>query len=199
VATICGLSIREYCEKAEQFHGGHLAPGMVIAGFMVELARRNIPEGTLFEVICETASCIPDAVQILTPCTIGNQWMKIIDVGRYAMTFYDKYTGEGVRVNLDAEKMKDYPAIAEWHLKLKPKREQDTEALISAILEAGEDILAACRIQVTPEFLGKRQKTVGICPVCKESFRSSEGTICPACKNSVLPYVSAPAKAESGR
>jgi formylmethanofuran dehydrogenase subunit E len=141
---------------------------MVIAGFMVDLACRNLPEGSLFEVICETASCIPDAVQILHPCTIGNQWMKIIDTGRYAMIFYDKYTGEGVRVSLDIEKLQNYPAVNEWHLKLKPKHEQDKEALMKAILEAGTDILALRKIKVSSEFLGKSSKTVGICPVCGE-------------------------------
>ncbi len=185
--TIRGLTIEEYCEKAREFHGGHLAPGMLIAGFMVDLACRNIPEGTLFEVICETASCIPDAVQILTPCTIGNQWMKIIDTGRYALIFYDKYTGEGVRVSLDIEKLRKYPAVNEWHLKLKPKHQQDKEALMKAIIGAGTDILALRKIIVSPEFLGRTSKTVGICPVCGETFRSNEGKICPACRNSILP------------
>lgn len=186
--TIRNYSVEEYCDMARKFHGGHLAPGMVIAGFMVDLACRTIPEGTLFEVICETASCIPDAVQILTPCTIGNQWMKIIDTGRYALVFYDKYTGEGVRVSLDIEKLKDYPAVNEWHLKLKPKHEQDKEALMRAIIEAGTDIISLREIKVASEFLRKTAKTVGICPECGETFRSNEGEICPACNESILPY-----------
>jgi hypothetical protein len=38
----------------------------------------------------------PDAVQILTPCTVGNGWMRILNLGRYAVTLNDKFTGEGV-------------------------------------------------------------------------------------------------------
>jgi formylmethanofuran dehydrogenase subunit E len=188
--AICGYSVEEYCEKAKEFHGGHLAPGMIIAGFMVDLACRNLPEGTLFDVICETSSCIPDAVQILTPCTVGNQWMKIIDVGRYAMTFYDKYSGTGVRVHLAREKMDDWPAVKEWYFKLKPKPEQDKEILVKQIIDAGAGILSVEKISVSSGFLQKdKGKTIGVCPVCNEAYRSNEGAICPACKTDCLPYI----------
>ncbi|MBN2240533.1 MAG: formylmethanofuran dehydrogenase subunit E family protein [Dehalococcoidales bacterium] len=187
-SMIRGYSVEEYCEIARKFHGGNLAPGMIIAGFMVDLACRDLPENTLFEVICETSSCIPDAVQLLTPCTIGNQWMKIIDVGRYAMTFYDKYTGVGFRIHLDSEKLKKYPTINEWYFKLKDKHDQDKDALIKEIVEAGTDILTIREIAIDPEYLGKKKKTIGICPVCGEGYRSNEGEICPACREKILPY-----------
>jgi formylmethanofuran dehydrogenase subunit E len=191
LGTICGYTIEEYLEKAKEFHGGHLAPGVIIAGFMVDLATRNLPKDILYEVICETSACLPDAVQVLTPCTAGNQWMKIIDVGRFAMTFYDKYTGEGVRVNLDTAKLGKWPALKEWFLKLKPKKEQDTELIIKEILEAGTDILEIRKVSLSPEFMVKRKKkTIGVCPICNEAFRSNEGDVCPACKKKSLPYAS---------
>ena len=61
--------------------------------------------GCLFDAICETRNCLPDAVQLLTPCTIGNGWLKVVNVGRFALTLYDKYQGEGVRVYLDPAKV----------------------------------------------------------------------------------------------
>jgi len=41
---------------------------------------------------------------MLTPCTIGNGWLKIFDFGRYALALYEKYGGQGIRVFLDIEK-----------------------------------------------------------------------------------------------
>ena len=188
---ICGQSIDEYCSKAKEFHGGNLAPGLIIAGFMVELACQNLPENLLYEVICETAGCIPDAVQILTPCTIGNQWMHILDVGRYAMSFYDKYSGEGVRVYIDLSKLEKWPAIKEWFYRLKPKGEQNTQELLKQTIEAGTSILSLEPVKISPEFLGKKKKkAIVICPICREAFPSDEEAICLACRNDYLPYVS---------
>jgi formylmethanofuran dehydrogenase subunit E len=190
MTTICGLSIDEYCEKAKEFHGGNLAPGLIIGGFMVDLACRNMPENTLYEVICETAGCIPDAVQLLTPCTAGNQWMHILDVGRYAISVYDKYSGEGVRVHLDTTKLEKWPAVHEWFLKLKPKDKQDSQELIKQTIEAGTGVLVIEKIKIGPEFLVReKKKSVGICPVCNEAFPSGAGSLCPACKDGCLPYI----------
>ena len=96
----------EYIEKVKGFHGS-VAPGLVAGGIMVDIARANLPEGELFDVLCETKQCLADAVQLLTPCTIGNGWLKIVDTSRYALIFFNKYTGEGVRVHLDAAKLSD--------------------------------------------------------------------------------------------
>ena len=71
----------------------------------------------------------PDAVQLLTLCSTGNNWMKIVNLGRYAVALFDKHTGEGVRVSVDLEKLKDWPQIRGWFMKLVPKKEQDTEEL----------------------------------------------------------------------
>jgi formylmethanofuran dehydrogenase subunit E len=188
---ICGYSINEYCEIAAKFHGGNLAPGLIIAGFMVDLACRNLPESKLFEVICETSGCIPDAVQLLTPCTTGNKWMHILDVGRYAMSFYDKYSGEGVRVYLDTSKLEKWPALKEWFFRLKPKEEQDTQEILRQAREAGASILNLEPLRISQEFLGKKKKeAVVICPVCNEAFPSDKNAICLACRTDCLPYCS---------
>jgi len=180
----------DYCKRVKAFHGT-LAPGILVGGFMVDLARRNLPPGTLFDVICETVQCLPDAVQLLTPCSVGNQWMKIIDVGRFALTLYDKDTGEGVRVHMDSGKLERWPAIREWFFKLKPKREQDLGLLVEEIREAGADICGMDKITVLPGFLrGGREKSVTICPICGEAYRAGDGAVCPACsQGELLPYV----------
>lgn len=190
MSEICGIGIDQYCAKVKEFHGGNLAPGLIIAGFMVDLACRNLPENILFEAICETAGCIPDAVQLLTPCTTGNQWMHVMDVGRYAMSFYDKYSGEGVRVHLNTYKLEKWPVLKEWFFRLKPKEEQNTQELLKQAIEAGTSILDIEKVIITPEFLGRKKKeSVGICPICNEAFSFDEGTVCLACRDGCLPYI----------
>ncbi|MCL4500860.1 MAG: formylmethanofuran dehydrogenase subunit E family protein [Deltaproteobacteria bacterium] len=61
-------SFDEFLQLVESFHG-HGAPGVVLGGIMVETARRQLPAEGLFDAICETRNCLPDAIQLLTPCT----------------------------------------------------------------------------------------------------------------------------------
>jgi len=104
MTKIVSHSFEEYLKLLESFHG-NAAPGPIIGGFMVDLALKHIPEGILFDAVSETPACLPDAVQILTPCTVGNGWLKVMNLGRFALSLYDKYTGRGVRVFLDPEKL----------------------------------------------------------------------------------------------
>lgn len=39
---------------------------------MVDLACRHLTPGPIFYALCETPKCLPDSIQILTPCTLGN-------------------------------------------------------------------------------------------------------------------------------
>ena len=174
----------EYIEKVKAFHGS-LAPGLVAGGIMVDVAKANLPDGEFFDVICETRQCLPDAVQLLTPCTIGNGWLKIVDTSRYALIFFNKYTGAGVRVYLDASRLKDWPAIRGWFLKEKPKQAQNRDAIIDEFKRAGADIYGITKVTVKPEYFSAARKTtsaVGLCPRCGEAFRLERGEKCPACQ-----------------
>jgi formylmethanofuran dehydrogenase subunit E len=183
-------TFEEYMQAVEWFHGT-IAPGVLIGWFMVDLARRHVPEGKLYDVISETTNCLPDAVQLLTPCSIGNQWLKIFDVGRYALAFYEKQTGKGVRVYLDNSRLEAWPEIRTWYLRLKPKQDQDSEKLLHEIIEAGTALLEIENIRVSIESLKRiKGEPISICPLCHEAYPSSRGSICPACKSKVLPYVS---------
>lgn len=94
--TVGSYTVEQYVNVVKDFHGT-LAPGMLAGGFMIDLARRNLPEGELLDAISETISCLLDTIQILTPCTIGNGWLRIIDTGRSALTLFEKYGGSGAR------------------------------------------------------------------------------------------------------
>ena len=58
----------EFSTLVESFHGS-AAPGVLVGGVMVEAAKSRLPEGILFDALTETRACLPDAVQLLTPCT----------------------------------------------------------------------------------------------------------------------------------
>lgn len=185
--NIGAYSYDEYLELVRSFHG-NLAPGLVIGGFMVELAMRNIPQGVLFDAICETPKCLPDAVQLLTPCTVGNGWLRIVSLGRYALSLYDKYQGNGVRIFLDPAKLSKWPEIEAWLYKTKTKAEQDKDVLLAQIKEAGPDICGIRNIQVEARFLKKKSRgAIANCPLCGEPFPVSDGSICRGCQGEV-PY-----------
>lgn len=193
---ILNYSVEEFIEKAGSFHG-HLAPGMICGGFMVDLAYKYLPENGFYDAICETRACIPDSVQILTPCTIGNGWLKIIDTGRFALAFYNKSTGQGVRVYLDQQRLETWPEFKIWAMKLKPKKEQDKERLIKEIIDAGSSVYAVKNIIVDIEKIhSMAKKKISMCASCGESFRNDQTNsktgidgfqLCPGCSGD-LPF-----------
>jgi len=180
-------TFEEFKSMAAAFHG-YPAPGLIIGGYMVELARRQLPEGTLFDAVSETAKCLPDAVQILTPCTLGNGWMRVLNLGRYALSLYDKYTGAGVRVWIAQQRLEPYPEIKAWFMKLKKKAEQDTDRLFSEIETAGDSLCSMAPVQVDDLF--RRHRSMGrvaVCPICQEAYPALDGAICRGCQGEA-PY-----------
>lgn len=179
-------SFEEFLERAAAFHGNP-APGLVIGGYMVELAKRHLPEGTIFDALVETPKCLPDAVQLLTPCSLGNGWMKVLNWGLYALTLYDKYNGEGVRVYLDPARLERWPEIKAWYLKLKPAKEQDKDQLLEEMRRAGEGVCALRPVRVKMEYLKRESMgAIAICPACKEGYPSKDGGVCRKCQGEPL-------------
>ena len=162
--NIGSYTFQEFKRLAENFHG-YAAPGLLIGGYMVEMAKARIPEGTLFEAVVETRKCLPDAVQLLTLCSAGNNWMKVHNLGRYAVSLFDKHTGEGVRVSVDPAKLDAFPEIRGWFLKEKPKREQEPE-----LLQKAEQVL------FMPDLFAA---LLGAEPVCERSIVSTSQMLDP--------------------
>jgi formylmethanofuran dehydrogenase subunit E len=174
-------------EMARTFHG-YPAPGLILGLRMVTLTMEQLPEKVLFDAVTETRSCLPDAVQILTLCTVGNNWLKVMDLGRYALALYDKYTGNGVRVSIDSQEVKKWPELFAWLYKTKTKHEQDSEALYRDIQTAAEHILNTERIAIQPRHLIKTSKgAIDTCPGCGEAFPVQHGNICRVCQGET-PY-----------
>lgn len=178
----------EYLDLIGRFHS-YPAPGLIVGGYMVEMAKRHMPEGVLYDAISEAASCLPDAIQLLTPCTAGNGWLKIVNLDRYALSLFNKYTGEGVRVFLDVGKLDAHDEIRSWYLKLKTKKEQDSDKLRRQMREAGESVLTLQAVKAAPQFIGKTSKgAIAVCPLCGEAFPKVHGAICKGCQGEA-PYL----------
>lgn len=179
---ICGYTIDQYIDKLARFHGNP-APGLLVGGFMVAAAVEKVAEYEFYDAICETTMCLPDAIQMLTPCTIGNGWLKIVNTGRFALALYDKQSGNGVRVSMDASKLDRYPEIKKWFMRWVTKRQQDRDALFKEIRAAGREILSIRPVTVSPALRGKRPSPpIAICASCGEPYPQNGNTLCLACQ-----------------
>ena len=182
------FSFEEYIKDAEAFHG-FAAPGLLVGGFMVSKAMRHFPPGVLYEALCETSKCLPDAIQLLTPCTIGNGRLRIISLGRFALSLFNKDTGSGVRVFPNPAKVESWLELKAWYMKLKTKHEQDLNLLISQIKQAGEEILEQQPIQDQAGGLQEDQPGAnGPLSCLQGDFPAATGRSCLACQGE-SPYV----------
>ncbi|GAB6102449.1 FmdE family protein [Thermococcus atlanticus] len=103
-------------EIAREFHG-HICPYVALGVrasmiAMEELGvrrldfRASVDERIL--AIVETNNCFADGVQIATGCTLGNNSLIYLDLGKTALTLVKRGTWEGVRVYADGEKLRRY-------------------------------------------------------------------------------------------
>ena len=175
-------SYEEYVHLVRAFHG-RLDPGLIVGGFMIDLALKNLPQGESFGAVCETPSCLPDAVQLLTSCTAGNGRLRVLELGRFAATLYETDTGRGVRVFLDPSRLGPWTAISDWFLKRRRIQEMEVLTLIFEMRQAAHRPLGIGFVRVDPERLKHpRIGPVALCPGCGEAYPVEDGDTCLACK-----------------
>jgi len=61
-------------------------------------------------------------VQLLTPYTIGNGRLKVLNLGRFALTLYEKYGVKGIRVCIDRDKLGKWLVIKDRFFKLRANK-----------------------------------------------------------------------------
>ncbi|MEW6719933.1 MAG: FmdE family protein [Thermodesulfobacteriota bacterium] len=184
---IGGWSYEEFAERVKNFHG-HASPGVILGGIMVQEALGRLPEGTVFNAICETRFRLPDAVQMLTPCTAGNGRLRVLDFGRFALCLFDRTGGEGIRVFLDPRKAASRNNVMKWYFEEAQEQEREDESLLAVIREAGTRLIETSPVKLKPRFFdGKRKGGMSACPLCGERFLSLDGAFCRACQGET-PY-----------
>lgn len=184
----CGVSpeLRVLINQCVVFHTSP-APGVLIGAFMVDYAMELLGAGSgdkLFGV-CETPKCLPDALQTIASCTTGNNRLKVVPIGKFAITLNAATTGstvKAVRVYVDHKKLKKYPVIDMWYAN-SPEYDKASmdDALQTEIFRAGRAILSNERVKIKVE--GKRKWKPVTCPCCGETVPDYliEGDHCGAC------------------
>ena len=183
--TICGRSLEDCLQEIEKFHG-FKAPGLVLGVFMVdwaqELINLNFGQDVEADAIVETYHCLPDAVQIFTPCTIGNGWLKIMDWDKFALSLYDKRKLFGYRVWLDLEKARLFPNLYNWYMRRVSRKDLPLKVLLETIFDARRSALSSRKIRVTRYYGPKKKGSIAICPNCGEAYPTVQGVNCISCQ-----------------
>ncbi|HOQ64734.1 MAG: FmdE family protein [Methanosarcina thermophila] len=170
-------------ERVVSFHG-FLTSGALIGIQMLNIARRelDIQSGERIYVTCETKSCMPDSFQILAGATIGNNGLKINNLGKMAVTV-NKQAPEGVnsikgiRIILDPEKTKAYPKLHAWYLNTEKFPHVE---IVPILLEAGEKVYSWKLVDV--EVPVRQKKRIQCCKNCNEMFVQHDNEVlCGAC------------------
>lgn len=178
--------LRESFCKCIDFHT-YPAPGMLIGVFMVDYALSltgKKPDDKIF-VTSETPKCLPDPPQVIMHATTGNHRLRVLPIGKFAITltpFSAKEAAEGVRVYVDRKKLEKYPVIAAWYdntPSFKPATMK--KQLVDDILTAGRAILSYERVKMNVTH--KKKWTSVTCPSCGEQVPENmmEGTHCAGC------------------
>ncbi|WP_424720706.1 FmdE family protein [Methanoregula sp.] len=181
--------VREYLNRCIAFHS-FPAPGLLIGAFMVDYALEQLgarPDEKLYAV-CETHKCAPDALQVIAHATYGNNRLRIVNVGKFAITVNRASAGDssdGVRVYVDPKKLSRYPTIQTWFTN-SPGFDKKTmnNQLFDEIFAAGRAILSSERVRVKVE--GKKKWKAVTCPKCGEmvpDYSVGADGLCAACGN----------------
>jgi len=178
---VCGRSVKKCLADIEAFHG-FTAPGLVLGAFMVDWAQELLGDDVEADAIVETHHCLPDAIQIFTPCTFGNGWMKVLDWDKFALSLYDKKTLTGYRVWLDLEKARQFPNLYNWYMRLAPKKDLPLEVMVETVVNANRDALSYGPIRVTQFHAPLKKGNTEICPGCGEAYPTAQGTQCLTCQ-----------------
>jgi formylmethanofuran dehydrogenase subunit E len=180
---ICGILLEDFLFRMEEFHG-YRSPGLLLGGMMLDTALGKLGPTPYLNVVTETVICLPDAVQLLTPCTIGNGFLQILDWGKFALTGYDRLNLSGVRVWLKTAELSDFPLIRSWFERsTHPSKKPSFDQLASEILTGGKDLIGHRPVRLNRSLKDTRHVPTGQCPVCGESYRLSLGDTCPACRD----------------
>ena len=178
---ICGLNYEDFVVRMEEFHG-YRSPGILVGAVMIEDATREFGATPYLNVVTETVVCLPDAVQLLTPCTIGNGFLQVLDWGKFALTAYDRMTLAGIRVRINNETLVNFPLIQRWFERSLAARERPAfEELAAEILKAGSSLIAHQPVQLHQSFKISEHVSTGPCPNCGESYPLHFGAVCAAC------------------
>jgi formylmethanofuran dehydrogenase subunit E len=101
-------------ERAKEFHG-HVCPFLILGLRASEIAMSRLGFGKAGEAetvgeevlaIVECNNCFTDGVQVATGCTLGNNSLIYLDLGKNAVTLVRRGSWVGVRVYVDSDRLR---------------------------------------------------------------------------------------------
>lgn len=171
IRTITDPKLLSQIERLVPFHG-YLSTGVFVGIQIYNIARRTLgfSEGERLFVTSEILSCMPDPLQVLGGCAIGNKGLKIEDQGRVAAKISRRAprgvaAAKGVRIVLDPAKTASYPRL---HSRYMNTEKVPNEEAISDLIRAEEGVYTWEMVDLeVPE---RPEKKVAVCHSCRESF-----------------------------
>lgn len=171
---------------AVQFHG-HLCPGLALGYRVAKAALRELradrPQDEELVAVVENDSCAIDAIQYITGCTFGKGNLVFRDYGKHVYTFFNRRTGQGVRISEDFRGFEGDSSFSE--LKKRQEAGEDVSREMqqykmekaAAILSAPEKELMtiAPAIALPPQEATIRSSLR--CARCNEKFMESRSRI----------------------
>lgn len=188
--------LKKDVERILAFHVKN-APGVIIGVYMVDYALELLDgvypdrDSYTMNAICETRECLPDPIQVMTGCTLGNKYLRLhaVENGRYALVLYNRDTSTGFRVYIDVTKIKreKYPQLFAFFNKCRDykavTRKELSRLTIEEFYSAGREIFSYQKVKVNIPAKDE-QLPAKICSSCGESFLVSgpfNGDLCDYC------------------
>jgi formylmethanofuran dehydrogenase subunit E len=171
---------------AIQFHG-HLCPGLALGYRVAKAALRELkadrPRDEELVAIVENDSCAADAIQFITGATFGKGNLIFRDYGKHVYTFYNRRTGQGLRISEDYRGFEGDQRFPE--LKKRQEAGEDVSREMqaykmekaAAILQADEKKIFAITPVTAPLPQEARIRGSVRCALCGEKFMESRGRV----------------------
>jgi formylmethanofuran dehydrogenase subunit E len=167
---------------------GHTRSGMILGIRLALLGLRELAIADPAEhhrdlvIYVETDRCLPDAVELVTGCRLGNRALKFQDMGKMAAVFLDRQSNRAVRV---AAKESGHQHAQEMFAALEKE-----EALQAGYRALPDDELFAkrsVRVALAPEDVPGYWAPRVLCDGCGEGIAfgresvAGQRTLCHAC------------------
>lgn len=100
-------------KRIADFHG-HLCPDLIIGGKLCEYIQQTMPASEpangIATIIAENCTSALDAIQVILGTTMGNQRLKVMDLGKHSYTIIPKSITDSFRIVLNYQVYKDEDA-----------------------------------------------------------------------------------------
>ncbi|HNV70071.1 MAG TPA: formylmethanofuran dehydrogenase subunit E family protein [Candidatus Ozemobacteraceae bacterium] len=196
------LSSAEFEAMAERIFEFHRkrAPGIYIGIAMVDRALDELgPVTEKLNVYAETQACLSDVIQIMTGCTTGNRYLRVLKcLGRFAVTVFDRADGRGVRVSVDLTKIdiERMPETSRFFHRQRdpavqaggPAREASGMKIMEEFRQFGKELLRVQKVRVR-DYGKPPMIAAAVCCDCGESYlkRDEMHVKCDFCSGTT-PY-----------